>query len=90
MELSLSKAARHSETRYAVSLPGAIPLVGHAHATMQLQLNVGHYLKRLIVINIQYSDPTFHVPRCNDDVFGRGSACRRATPSAASPATSTL
>jgi hypothetical protein len=34
------------------------------------ELNVGHYLKTLLAINIQYGDPTFHVLRCAEDVFG--------------------
>ena len=62
----------------------------HGGMGMTDELNVGHYLKRLIAINIQYGDPTFHVLRCAEDVFGRDSASTRATPSAASPATSAL
>jgi alkylation response protein AidB-like acyl-CoA dehydrogenase len=42
----------------------------HGGMGMTDELNVGHYLKRLIAINVQYGDPTFHILRCAEDVFG--------------------
>jgi alkylation response protein AidB-like acyl-CoA dehydrogenase len=39
----------------------------HGGMGMSDELNVGHYLKRLIAINIQYGDPAFHVLRCAED-----------------------
>ena len=35
---------------------------------MSDELNVGHYLKRLIAINIQCGDPAFHVLRWANDL----------------------
>jgi alkylation response protein AidB-like acyl-CoA dehydrogenase len=40
----------------------------HGAMGMSDELNVGHYLKRLIAINIQYGDPAFHVLRCAEDL----------------------
>jgi alkylation response protein AidB-like acyl-CoA dehydrogenase len=47
----------------------------HGGMGMTDELRIGHYLKRLVAINIQYDDPAFHTRRCADDVFG--SAYRR-------------
>jgi alkylation response protein AidB-like acyl-CoA dehydrogenase len=41
----------------------------HGGMGMSDELNVGHYLKRLIAINIQYGDPAFHVRRCAEDIL---------------------
>ena len=46
------------------------------------ELNVGHYLKRLIAINVQYGDPTFHVLRCAEHVFGSAREATSATSAA--------
>jgi alkylation response protein AidB-like acyl-CoA dehydrogenase len=40
----------------------------HGGMGMSDELNVGHYLKRLIAINIQYGDPAFHILRCAEDL----------------------
>jgi alkylation response protein AidB-like acyl-CoA dehydrogenase len=40
----------------------------HGGMGMSDELNVGHYLKRLIAINIQHGDPAFHILRCAEDV----------------------
>ena len=50
---------------------------------MTYELNVGHYLKRLIAINIQFGDPAFHILRCAEDVLGSASVSRHETPVAA-------
>jgi hypothetical protein len=55
----------------------------HGGMCMSNELKVGHYLKRLIAINIQYGDPTFHIMRCAEDVFGLASALQRETSVAA-------
>jgi alkylation response protein AidB-like acyl-CoA dehydrogenase len=57
----------------------------HGGMGMTDELNVGHYLKRLIAINIQYGDPTFHVCAA-EDVFGSA----RGTIGAASPTVSAV
>jgi alkylation response protein AidB-like acyl-CoA dehydrogenase len=41
----------------------------HGGMGMAEELKVGHYLKRLVAINIQYGDPAFHTMRCAEDVF---------------------
>jgi alkylation response protein AidB-like acyl-CoA dehydrogenase len=41
----------------------------HGGMGMTEELKVGHYLKRLVAINIQYGDPAFHTMRCAEDVF---------------------
>ena len=41
----------------------------HGGMGMSDELNVGHYLKRLIAINIQYGDPAFHVLRRAEDLL---------------------
>ena len=48
------------------------------------ELNVGRYLTRLIAVDIRYGDPTFHVLRCAEDVFGNA----RGTIGAVSPTVS--
>jgi alkylation response protein AidB-like acyl-CoA dehydrogenase len=55
----------------------------HGGMGMSSELNVGHYLKRLIAINIQYGDPAFHILRCAEDVFGPASSIQEATAIAA-------
>lgn len=50
------------------------------------ELKVGHYLRRLIAINIQYGDPAFHTRRCAEDVFGSASALPHGTTTAAARA----
>src|SRR4029077_7704180 len=45
----------------------------HGGMGMTDELKVGHYLKRLIAMSIQYGDPAFHTRRRAEDVFG--SAC---------------
>jgi alkylation response protein AidB-like acyl-CoA dehydrogenase len=42
----------------------------HGGMGMTDELDVGHYLKRLIAINIQHGDPAFHIRRRAEDVFG--------------------
>src|SRR5271168_5329355 len=46
----------------------------HGGMGMSNELKVGHYLKRLVAINIQYGDPAFHILRCAEDVFGSASS----------------
>ena len=41
----------------------------HGGMGMTEEFKVGHYLKRLVAINIQYGDPAFHTMRCAEDVF---------------------
>jgi alkylation response protein AidB-like acyl-CoA dehydrogenase len=41
----------------------------HGGMGMTEELKVGHYLKRLVAINIQYGDPAFHTMRCAEDAF---------------------
>jgi alkylation response protein AidB-like acyl-CoA dehydrogenase len=55
----------------------------HGGMGMTDELNVGHYLKRLIAINIQFGDPAFHTLRCADDVFAPASMSGRETHGAA-------
>lgn len=55
----------------------------HGGMGMSNELNVGHYLKRLIAINIQYGDPAFHILRCAEGVFGSASSIQEATATAA-------
>jgi hypothetical protein len=43
----------------------------------------GHYLKRLVAINIQYGDPAFHITRRAEDVFKSASALRQEQATAA-------
>jgi alkylation response protein AidB-like acyl-CoA dehydrogenase len=45
----------------------------HGGMGMTDELKIGHYLKRLIAINIQYGDPAFHTRRLAEDVFGSAS-----------------
>ena len=54
----------------------------HGGMGMTDELNVGHYLKRLIAINVQYGDPTFHVLRCAEHVFGTAREATSATSAA--------
>ena len=54
----------------------------HGGMGMTDELNVGHYLKRLIAINVQYGDPTFHVLRCAEHVFGSAREATSATSAA--------
>jgi alkylation response protein AidB-like acyl-CoA dehydrogenase len=35
----------------------------HGGMGMSDELNVGHYLKRIAAINIQFGDPTYHLLR---------------------------
>jgi alkylation response protein AidB-like acyl-CoA dehydrogenase len=58
----------------------------HGGMGMTDELKVGHYLKRLIAINIQYGDPAFHTRRCAEDVFGPASALPHGTTTAAARA----
>jgi len=55
----------------------------HGGMGMSNELKVGHYLKRLVAINIQYGDPAFHILRCAEDVFGSASSIQEATATAA-------
>ena len=55
----------------------------HGGMGMSNELKVGHYLKRLVAINIQYGDPAFHILRCAQDVFGSASLIQEATATAA-------
>jgi alkylation response protein AidB-like acyl-CoA dehydrogenase len=55
----------------------------HGGMGMSNELKVGHYLKRLVAINIQYGDPAFHILRCTEDVFGPASSIQEATAIAA-------
>jgi alkylation response protein AidB-like acyl-CoA dehydrogenase len=55
----------------------------HGGMGMSNELNVGHYLKRLIAINIQYGDPAFHILRCAQDVFEPAPSIQEATAIAA-------
>ena len=58
----------------------------HGGMGMTDELKVGHYLRRLIAINIQYGDPAFHTRRCAEDVFGSASALPHGTTTAAARA----
>ena len=58
----------------------------HGGMGMTDELKVGHHLKRLIAINIQYGDAAFHVRRCAEDVFGSASALPQETTTAAARA----
>jgi len=58
----------------------------HGGMGMTDELKVGHYLKRLIAINIQYGDPAFHIRRYAEDVFGSASARPHETTTAAARA----
>jgi alkylation response protein AidB-like acyl-CoA dehydrogenase len=49
----------------------------HGGMGMTHELKVGHYLKRLLAINIQFGDPTFHTLRYAEDVFGTATLPRR-------------
>jgi hypothetical protein len=51
----------------------------HGGMGMTEELKVGHYLKRLVAINIQYGDPAFHIMRCAEDVFKSASALEEGT-----------
>jgi alkylation response protein AidB-like acyl-CoA dehydrogenase len=51
----------------------------HGGMGMTEELKVGHYLKRLVAINIQYGDPAFHIVRCAEDVFKSASALEEGT-----------
>jgi alkylation response protein AidB-like acyl-CoA dehydrogenase len=51
----------------------------HGGMGMTEELKVGHYLKRLVAINIQYGDPAFHIMRCAEDVFKSASALQEGT-----------
>jgi hypothetical protein len=55
----------------------------HGGMGMSNELKVGHYLKRLVAINIQCGDPAFHILRCAQDVFGSASLIQEATATAA-------
>src|SRR5262245_10551639 len=55
----------------------------HGEMDMTDELKVGHYLKRLIAINIQYGDPAFHMRRRAEDVFGSASTPEHRTAVAA-------
>jgi len=55
----------------------------HGGMGMSNELKVGHYLKRLVAINIQYGDPAFHTRRCAEDVFAPASSIQEATAIAA-------
>jgi alkylation response protein AidB-like acyl-CoA dehydrogenase len=54
----------------------------HGGMGMTDELKVGHHLKRLIAINIQYGNPAFHVALCAEDVFGSASALPQETTTA--------
>jgi alkylation response protein AidB-like acyl-CoA dehydrogenase len=58
----------------------------HGGMGMTEELKVGHYLKRLVAINIQYGDPAFHLLRCAEDVFGSASALQQEISMTADPA----
>ena len=51
----------------------------HGGMGMTEELKVGHYLKRLVAINIQYGDPAFHIMRCAEDVFKSTPALQEGT-----------
>jgi alkylation response protein AidB-like acyl-CoA dehydrogenase len=51
----------------------------HGGMGMTEELKVGHYLKRLVAINIQYGDPAFHIMRCAEDVFKSASTLEEGT-----------
>jgi alkylation response protein AidB-like acyl-CoA dehydrogenase len=55
----------------------------HGGMGMTEELKVGHYLKRLIAIKIQYGDPALHTLRCAENVFGSESALQEETATAA-------
>ena len=55
----------------------------HGGMGMTDELKVGHYLKRLIAINIQYGDPAFHTRRRAEEAFGSTSTPHHATALAA-------
>jgi alkylation response protein AidB-like acyl-CoA dehydrogenase len=76
---SVAKAKVGEAGRYvaehAVQLHGAMGMTD--------ELKVGHYLKRLIAINIQYGDPAFHTQRRAEEVFGPTSTPHHSTAIAA-------
>jgi alkylation response protein AidB-like acyl-CoA dehydrogenase len=55
----------------------------HGGMGMTEELKVGHYLKRLVAINIQYGDPAFHTMRCAEDVFKSASPLQQERPTTA-------
>jgi alkylation response protein AidB-like acyl-CoA dehydrogenase len=55
----------------------------HGGMGMTEELKVGHYLKPLVAINIQYGDPAFHITRRAEDVFKSASALRQEQATAA-------
>jgi hypothetical protein len=57
----------------------------HGGMGMSNELKVGHYLKRLVAINIQYGDPAFHILRRTEDVFGSESPVAPDVPLAVEP-----
>jgi alkylation response protein AidB-like acyl-CoA dehydrogenase len=57
-----------SKIGYAAKFVAEQAVQLHGGMGMSDELNVGHYLKRLIAINIQHGDPAFHILRCAEDV----------------------